>query len=363
MNAPAEYWQGGPVVALDGAALGQLMPMHLCLDPLGRVAHAGPTVERLARGQLIGRHFREVVTLRRPRPAVELGALLTLEGMPLKLSLAAVPSLPLKGLVVGLPGGSGAILNLSMGISLIEAVGRFDLTLRDFAPTDLAVELLYLVEAKAAVTGELKRLAQRLNGARVSAEVEAATDTLTGLANRRRLDATLAQFLDRHQPFAVMHVDLDFFKQVNDTYGHAAGDIVLREVAQILRAQFRGQDLVSRIGGDEFVVLLVDLVDPDQLHRIASRLIARLEQPIPIGGAECRISASIGIALSTRQDRPSPERLLHEADIGLYESKRKGRAQAVIFSDALLAGAVAQIDPVFDQGHGLDEGHPQASTG
>ncbi|TCP41324.1 GGDEF domain-containing protein [Rhodovulum marinum] len=331
MNAVSESWACAALVGLDGPALGRLMPMHLYLCPEGRVRHAGPTVERLAGGNLCGRPFAEVVTLRRPRAAADMAGLLALAGLPLKLTLAAEPVLSLKGLVVALPDGEGALLNLSMGISLLDAVGKFDLTLHDFAPTDLAAELLYLTEAKSAVTGELRRLAQRLNGARVSAEEKAATDILTGLGNRRRLEATLKQFLGQGRPFALMHMDLDYFKQINDTHGHAVGDVVLCEVAERLTDECRVQDVVTRVGGDEFVILAVDIVDPLRLEKIAQRLISRLENPIQVEGIDCRISASIGLSVFTRHSAPDPARLMREADMALYESKGAGRARVTVY--------------------------------
>ncbi|MGC9418263.1 MAG: diguanylate cyclase domain-containing protein [Rhodovulum sp.] len=331
MNVISEPWAGEAVIGLGAPALARLLPMHLCLCPEGRVRHAGPTIERLAGGDLRGRPFAEVVTLRRPQAAGDMAGLLALAGQPLKLTLTGAPALPLKGMVVGLQGGEGALLNLSMGISLLDAVGRFDLTLRDFAPTDLAAELLYLTEAKSAVTDELRRLAQRLNGARVSAEEKAATDILTGVGNRRRLDAVLGQFMGQGRPFGLMHVDLDYFKQINDTHGHAVGDAVLCAVARMLVDECRVQDLVTRVGGDEFVILAVDIVDPAQLERLGQRLIARLEEPIRVEGVECRISASIGVSVFTRHSAPDPARLMREADIALYESKGTGRARTSVY--------------------------------
>lgn len=336
MNALSEPISSGRGVRLTDAGLDRLMPMHLWVGPDGQVQHAGPTLVRLARGALSGRPWHEVVTLRRPGPTSNIDEVVAMQGVPLKLSLNAAPDLSLKGLVVALPGTGGALLNLSLGISLIEAVGRFDLTLGDFTPTDLAVELLYLNEAKTAVTGELERLARRLDGARLSAEVAAATDMLTGLANRRGLDGTLSRLMATRRPFGLMHVDLDYFKDVNDTLGHAAGDAVLQTVAARLRAECRSYDLVARVGGDEFVILLIDLVEPQPLQAIATRLIERLEQPIDVDGTFCSISASIGIALSTRQVGLDPARLMHEADLALYESKRQGRARATLVSDDLL---------------------------
>ncbi|ARC89110.1 GGDEF domain-containing protein [Rhodovulum sp. MB263] len=315
---------------LSGAALDRLMPMHVWIGAGGEVLRAGPTLQRLAGAPLLPCAWTEIVTLRRPRAARRLDDLLQMQGVALKFTLNARPEIALKGLVVPLSGGA-ALLNLSLGISLVDAVGRFDLTSSDFAPTDLAIELLYLNEAKTAVVGELRRLALRLNGARVSAEVEAATDTLTGLANRRAFDDALSRLVASDLPFALMQVDLDLFKAVNDSHGHGVGDGVLRIVAAVLRSHFRSRDVVARIGGDEFVVLMVDFGDRDHLLAHASRLIERIEQPMSLQGVECRISASIGIALATVSRRPSSDVLLQEADIALYDSKRRGRGRVTFY--------------------------------
>src|SRR5690606_25524563 len=128
------------------------------------------------------------------------------------------------------------------GIAAAEAVRRHALSNADFAPTDLTVELLYLTEVKAAVMSELAALNQRLQDSRREAEAQALTDPLTGLANRRAFEKGLAEAVDmarRGQGFVLMHLDLDYFKTVNDTLGYAAGDHVLAEVAHALRAETR----------------------------------------------------------------------------------------------------------------------------
>ena len=123
-----------------------------------------------------------------------------------------------------------------------------------------------------------------------------------------------------------MHLDLDFFKEVNDTYGHAAGDTVLQRAARVMVAATRERDAVARIGGDEFVLIFPRLVDPDKLAAIAGRLIRGLEEPIAIGDQTCRISASIGIAIRQDSDEAA-EDLLHRADTALYAAKRAGRGR------------------------------------
>jgi diguanylate cyclase (GGDEF)-like protein len=218
------------------------------------------------------------------------------------------------------------------------------LTDADFAATDLAMELLYLVEAKTAVTEELRQLNLRLQGARDAAEEQALTDTLTGLRNRRALDFAMSHLIDQHIPFGLMHIDLDYFKAVNDTLGHAAGDHVLREVAKTLMAETRSGDTVARVGGDEFVVLFKTLTEPDMLHGIAERVVMRLSEPMLFEGKICRISASIGITISTNYTIPLADRMLSDADEALYASKNAGRGQAQMFQmqsqDRRLAGPV-----------------------
>ncbi|MFC3118341.1 GGDEF domain-containing protein [Jhaorihella thermophila] len=220
----------------------------------------------------------------------------------------------------------GAVVNLSFGISVVDAVRIHGLSAGDFAPTDLAIELLYLVEANAAAMEASRKLNLRLQSGMIAAEEQAFTDTLTGLKNRRALDHILARLSESGETFALMHLDLDFFKQVNDTYGHAAGDTVLQRAARVMVAATRERDAVARIGGDEFVLIFPRLVDPDKLAMIARRLIQGLEEPIPVGEQTCRISASIGIAI--RQDsEEAAEDLLHRADIALYAAKRAGRGR------------------------------------
>ncbi|RSK31632.1 GGDEF domain-containing protein [Rhodovulum iodosum] len=303
------------------------MPMHLWLNPAGRIVHAGRKVRKLGGGALAGRPMEEVLEVRKPRPVRSLAELLLLDGQRLEVRLTAAPDLRFKGQAVSLPAGGGAVLDLSLGLSVVEAVSRFDLTLQDFAPTDLAVEMLYLVEAKTAVMEEYKRLNRRLNGARIDAEERAVTDTLTGLRNRRAMDGALAQMVAAARPFGLMHLDLDHFKQVNDSLGHAAGDHVLQEVGRILLEETRTADTVSRVGGDEFLVLFDGLADAARLTAIARRIIARLERPMPFDGTLCRVSASIGATLSIFYDRPDAERVLRDADAALYASKHKGRAE------------------------------------
>lgn len=309
-------------VILRPAVLDALMPMHLTVDAELCVTGLGRTLRKLT-GDCVGRHLSNVATLR-PSEGADLRGLD--QPTPVRLRLIASPADTLVGMAAPLPGG-GAVMNLSAGIATIETVRRHNLTADDFAPTDLAVEMLYLFEAKEAVLDAFRDLNARTESARRMAEEQAVTDTLTGLRNRRALDALLARLVRGRAPFALAHLDLDWFKAVNDTHGHAAGDHVLQTVARILEDETRAMDTVARIGGDEFVLVFPDLCDRRELTRIAGRILHRLEVPIAYGGAACRVSASIGIACSQDYDMPEGEVMLSDADKALYLSKEAGRGR------------------------------------
>lgn len=301
-----------------------MCPMHLLVSPAGEILHVGPTLARLRPATpLTGTRFMDVFQVNRPRRIGGFQDLLEAPGRVLRLSFRDQPATAFKGCLA--PGQAAHVVNLSFGISVLDALRDYALTSADFAATDMTIELLYLVEAKSAAMEESRKLNLRLRGAMVAAEAQALTDTLTGLANRRALDHRMDRLLRGRDGFALMHLDLDRFKAVNDTLGHAAGDHVLRHVAAILTEETRSADTVARIGGDEFVLLFPGLGDRELLDSLALRIIRRLTRPIAYGDAICRISGSIGTVLSDDYDRPDMSRMMSDADEALYRSKRAGR--------------------------------------
>jgi diguanylate cyclase (GGDEF)-like protein len=342
----AETQNIGDVQALMDA----FCPMHVILDASGHIVHVGATLQKLrASLPLEGRRFLDVFELRRPQSVNTMDELLNSAGLKLHLRLRGEPETALKGALAPLADGRGAVLNLGFGISLLDAVRDYALVSSDFAATDLAIEMLYLVEAKSAAMEASRKLNLRLQGAMIAAEEQAFTDTLTGLKNRRAMDHVLARLIEAGREFALMHIDLDFFKAVNDTLGHAAGDHVLQNVARIMVEETRSDDTVARVGGDEFVILFDGLTDRETLVRVAERIIKKLEVPMPFGAHMCHVSASCGTVLSVSYDAPDAVQMLADADLALYASKHAGRAQHSFFRlemrDAGLSPEISGVIP------------------
>ena len=167
-------------------------------------------------------------------------------------------------------------------------------------------------------------------------------DGLTGLANRQRMrismEKTLLQQVGGYRPSSLMLLDLDRFKAVNDTLGHQAGDLLLKQVAQRLERGVGDAGLVGRLGGDEFQVLLPGLDNRDALAHLANDLIASLSQPYFISGASVTIGCSIGVAIAPLHGEDA-ETLTRNADLALYAAKGDGRGVQRFFSEEMLEGA------------------------
>ncbi len=167
-------------------------------------------------------------------------------------------------------------------------------------------------------------------------------DSLTGLANRHWLEEELERALIAarryEQKIAVMFIDLDRFKNVNDTLGHEAGDCLLKQVAERLRTQVRESDAVARLGGDEFVVVLIDIARPEDVAQVARKILRTLSAPVDLGGDEIVLSASIGISLSP-EDGSDVKTLLRHADAALYYAKESGKNNYCFHTASLSARA------------------------
>ncbi len=182
----------------------------------------------------------------------------------------------------------------------------------------------------------------QLRATRRTLEHQSLHDALTGLPNRRFLDQFMEAGSGKADPrhrMAFIHVDLDRFKEVNDTLGHAAGDEVLRQTTVRLLGLVTPNEFASRVGGDEFVIATSGPSVERRSRELAQSIVRSLAKPIDIGGQKCRIGCSAGIACQTAA-MEEPRELLVNADIALYEAKKRGRNRFEIFSDELRMAAV-----------------------
>lgn len=171
-------------------------------------------------------------------------------------------------------------------------------------------------------------------------------DSLTGLANRAALLDELRRALSSSRRSGrrtgVLIIDLDHFKQINDSFGHATGDELLRVAASRIQRCVRSEDLVARVGGDEFVIVLRDLDDPAEAMRTANRVVEAFRSPLMVEGHELPVTASIGVVLDSPED--TADELQRHADTALYLAKDEGRDRAALFNQDVRAAVTLRLD-------------------
>jgi diguanylate cyclase (GGDEF)-like protein len=179
----------------------------------------------------------------------------------------------------------------------------------------------------------------RLNQAYTDLEFSANHDSLTGLANRRLFNELLIQTIHsvkrENISCAMLYIDLDDFKNVNDLYGHKAGDQFLITIAERIKSSVRESDTTARVGGDEFIVLLHNISSHEDIIATARKILSNLTRPADFLNNEALISASIGVTMIPG-DGMEPDVLMSKADIAMYECKKKGKNAFLFYADASL---------------------------
>ncbi len=228
--------------------------------------------------------------------------------------------------------------------SAIAAVGQVDGYLLKPMATDTFVEAVRRGLAHGALVAENRNLTSRLE--RLS-QNQSLYDPLTGLPNRALLDDRINQALAicrrNHSALAILFIDLDGFKAVNDLNGHAVGDLALRELANRLAEARRRTDTIARFGGDEFVVVCPDVESVDVAYRMAEVILAELSRPVVLGSTEHRLTASIGIVVTDPGDpTATADALLRDADLAMYAAKDEGKASWKLFDETMRARAASR---------------------
>ena len=215
-----------------------------------------------------------------------------------------------------------------------------------------------VLEQLASAKSYAEETARKLKIANENLEVLAATDSLTGLSNRRHfMEQGLAEFsraMRTKLPFALLALDIDHFKRINDRYGHPLGDEVLKRFAAVASVQLRPTDHIGRVGGEEFVILLVD-TNEEEAFLIAERIRRGVENiRIPVDGGEIGVTVSIGLS-EFSPDSGQLETLLSRADESLYRAKQQGRNRVVRSCHELSVDCSAQSDAVVSSGNGATD--------
>ncbi|HXJ80444.1 MAG TPA: EAL domain-containing protein [Candidatus Methylomirabilis sp.] len=251
-------------------------------------------------------------------------------------------------------GGSIVVWDVATAVSraarVISSAGRIDPEAIPHRDDDIGA----LLESFARMTATIEQQAEELR--RVPARLDelarqAFRDSLTNLANRAlfmdRLAHALVRTERRADDVAVLFLDLDRFKVVNDSLGHAVGDQVLIEVGRRLKDSVRPEDTVARLGGDEFGIMLEGLVGVAGAKQVAERIIEQLDRPFIVGGREVFVTGSIGIALSP-SPQTAPEQLLRYADLAMYQAKNRGDARYAVHDGNTNAPALERLDLEMD---------------
>jgi len=254
--------------------------------------------------------------------------------------------------------GGHLVASLSRLAHAMESIrnGEYDTAVWDLSRKD---EVGQIARGVAAFSHTLRDL----SAAKSRIEHLALHDQLTNLPNRRALQEYLCRCFDARTDgagrAAILHVDLDRFKQVNDLMGHAAGDCILRHAARAMQQQTGDQNMTARVGGDEFVIVLQEAGNKEQVKDLAYRVIDAISQPIEIWGELVNVGASVGIAY-VDPDEADPARILSNADIALYVAKSKGRGRASFYDDATRARFEGNMALLKDLRSGLEKGEISA---
>jgi len=350
---------------LPAALVDTAYPFHLVLDEDLAVVAAGSSIIQLHAASLFGRRLVDLFTIDTPKVVATFEAFAKQSRALFLLRSTTIDGLVLRGQMLFDGAARRLVFVGSPWVTETAAFASLGLTLDDFAVSDAVVDYVLLLQNQLTSLNEARAMAERLRETANQLSHQAYHDTLTGLVNRPKLLAQLQAALDRYDggsDLAVLMMDLDGFKGVNDSFGHSAGDAVLEIIGQRLEAVGRREDIVARFGGDEFALVIGasrrrNLEGAATAQQVAERVLAAINEPVSLPsswGISVPLSVSIGIAHATGHE--TAEELLRNADLAMYAAKGQGKSRHATFTPAMHAASVTRMDLAQQMRFALERG-------
>jgi diguanylate cyclase (GGDEF)-like protein len=352
--------------ALSSALLDGAFPFHLVLDRELRVVQAGPSAHKMHPAGVVGLQLGELFDVATPKIPCTFDSFAAAPRSLFLLASRTRPGLLLRGQILHDAGADCLFFVGSPWMTETTAFASLGLTLHDFAASDAVVDYVLLLQNQTRALDEARALTTRLHETAEQLTHHAFHDSLTGLPNRARLLDHLQRRLQEPQTagrqLAVLTLDLDGFKAVNDSYGHSAGDEVLWVVGNRLRSTARDGDLIARFGGDEFAFVLElqptgGPVDEQAAVRVAERVLSALGDVVPLPSCPAitvPLSASIGIAYSG-SGADTAEDLLRNADLAMYAAKASGKSRYKQFEPEMHVKSRKRLDLATQLGRAVED--------
>ncbi len=339
---------------LNASLLDAAFPFHIVFDRDLRITQVGTSIQRMHQDSMVGSPIHALFDVATPKIANSFDAFV---GRPKSLFLLrslTKQGLLLRGQVLHDPAAEVLIFVGSPWVTQISAFATLGLTLTDFAASDAAVDYLLILQNQSSSLTQAEELAEQLHQTARQLTHQAFHDALTGLPNRAmlldHLQRRLEPVVGRPHHVAVLMLDLDGFKAVNDSYGHSAGDAVLGIIGKRLRTVSGENDIVARFGGDEFAFVLEPRgphsdVDVAAAFEVADRVLTVLAEPIQLPSCPAitvPLTASIGIAHAHGTE--TAEDILRNADLAMYSAKANGKSRYERYTPAMHVVSVGRLD-------------------
>ena len=340
--------------ALNASLLDAAFPFHIVIDRDLRITQAGSSIQRMHQDNMVGSPINALFDVATPKIATTFDGFVSRPRSLFLFRSLTKQGLLLRGQVLHDPVAEALIFVGSPWVTEISAFASLGLTLTDFAASDAAVDYLLILQNQSSSLTQAEELAEQLHHTARQLTHQAFHDALTGLPNRAmlldHLQRRLEPVVGRPHHVAVLMLDLDGFKAVNDSYGHSAGDAVLGIIGKRLRTVSGENDIVARFGGDEFAFVLEPRgphsdVDVAAAFEVAERVLTVLAEPIQLPSCPAitvPLSASIGIAHAHGTE--TAEDILRNADLAMYSAKANGKSRYERYMPAMHVVSVGRLD-------------------